>query len=52
MSSGAERRLESRLRKLESMISDPKSVLNLESLLVSFYVGYVQDSLMNAQGIH
>ncbi|XP_046905782.1 rho-associated protein kinase 2-like isoform X5 [Hypomesus transpacificus] len=35
MSSGAERRLESRLRKLESMISDPKSVLNLESLLDS-----------------
>ncbi|KAG5276673.1 hypothetical protein AALO_G00108410 [Alosa alosa] len=35
MSSGAERRLESRLRKLEAMIKDPKSALNLESLLDS-----------------
>lgn len=35
MSLGAERRLESRLRKLEDMIRDPKSAINLESLLVS-----------------
>lgn len=35
MSLGAERRLESRLRKLEGMIRDPKCATNLESLLVS-----------------
>ncbi|XP_031437399.1 rho-associated protein kinase 2b isoform X2 [Clupea harengus] len=35
MSSGAERRLENRLRKLEAMIKDPKSAINLESLLDS-----------------
>lgn len=35
MSLGAERRLESRLRKLEDMIRDPRSAINLESLLVS-----------------
>lgn len=36
MSTGAERRLENRLRKLEAMIKDPKSAINLESLLVSY----------------
>ncbi|CDQ62927.1 unnamed protein product [Oncorhynchus mykiss] len=36
MSSGAEKRLDTRLKKLESLIRDPKSALNLESLLVSF----------------
>ncbi|XP_076872446.1 rho-associated protein kinase 2-like isoform X2 [Brachyhypopomus gauderio] len=35
MSSGAEKRLESRLRKLESLIKDQRSALNLESLLDS-----------------
>ncbi|XP_045067302.1 rho-associated protein kinase 2 [Coregonus clupeaformis] len=35
MSSGAEKRLDSRLKKLESLIRDPKSALNLESLLDS-----------------
>uniref|UniRef100_A0A674NR96 Rho-associated protein kinase n=1 Tax=Takifugu rubripes TaxID=31033 RepID=A0A674NR96_TAKRU len=35
MSLGAERRLEPRLRKLEDMIRDPRSAINLESLLVS-----------------
>ncbi|KAK6297171.1 hypothetical protein J4Q44_G00317540 [Coregonus suidteri] len=35
MSSGAEKRLDSRLKKMESLIRDPKSVLNLESLLES-----------------
>ncbi|XP_028980849.2 rho-associated protein kinase 2 isoform X2 [Esox lucius] len=35
MSSGAEKRLDNRLKKLESMIRDPKSALNLESLLDS-----------------
>ncbi|XP_064781721.1 rho-associated protein kinase 2-like isoform X1 [Oncorhynchus masou masou] len=35
MSSGAEKRLETRLKKLESLIRDPKSALNLESLLKS-----------------
>ena len=35
MSLGAERRLESRLGTLEDMIRDPKSAINLESLLVS-----------------
>lgn len=35
MSLGAERRLESRLEKLEDMIGDPRSAINLESLLVS-----------------
>lgn len=39
MSLGAERRTESRLRKLEDMIRDPRSAINLESLLVS-RVGY------------
>uniref|UniRef100_A0A8C8D7D3 non-specific serine/threonine protein kinase n=1 Tax=Oncorhynchus tshawytscha TaxID=74940 RepID=A0A8C8D7D3_ONCTS len=34
MSSGAEKRLDSRRKKLEFMIRDPKSALNLESLLV------------------
>ena len=32
---GAERRLENRLKKLEAMMRDPKSVLNLETMLVS-----------------
>ncbi|CAL8315604.1 unnamed protein product [Lota lota] len=32
---GAERRLENRLKKLESMIRDPKSLLNLETMLDS-----------------
>ncbi|KAJ7988069.1 hypothetical protein DPEC_G00319810 [Dallia pectoralis] len=35
MSCGAEKRLDNRLLKLESMIRDPKSALNLESLLDS-----------------
>ncbi|XP_011612688.1 rho-associated protein kinase 2 isoform X1 [Takifugu rubripes] len=35
MSLGAERRLEPRLRKLEDMIRDPRSAINLESLLDS-----------------
>uniref|UniRef100_A0A8C9SL69 Rho-associated protein kinase n=1 Tax=Scleropages formosus TaxID=113540 RepID=A0A8C9SL69_SCLFO len=35
MSCGAERRLESRLNTLETMIRDPKSTMNLESLLDS-----------------
>ncbi|XP_064158819.1 rho-associated protein kinase 2 isoform X1 [Anguilla rostrata] len=35
MSSGAERRLENRLKKLEAMIKDPKNAVNLESLLDS-----------------
>uniref|UniRef100_A0AAY5EAR6 non-specific serine/threonine protein kinase n=1 Tax=Electrophorus electricus TaxID=8005 RepID=A0AAY5EAR6_ELEEL len=35
MSSGAEKRLESRLKKLESMIKNQRSALNLESLLDS-----------------
>ncbi|XP_038824244.1 rho-associated protein kinase 2-like isoform X2 [Salvelinus namaycush] len=35
MSSGAEKRLDTRLKKLESLIRDPKSALNLESLLDS-----------------
>ncbi|KAJ8289497.1 hypothetical protein GJAV_G00002010 [Gymnothorax javanicus] len=35
MSSGAERRLETRLKKLEAMIKDPRSAVNLESLLDS-----------------
>ncbi|KAI1895124.1 hypothetical protein AGOR_G00103060 [Albula goreensis] len=35
MSSGAERRLENRLEKLEAMIKDPRSAVNLESLLDS-----------------
>lgn len=34
MSLGAERRMESRLKKLEDMIRDPRSAINLESLLV------------------
>uniref|UniRef100_A0AAR2KW37 non-specific serine/threonine protein kinase n=1 Tax=Pygocentrus nattereri TaxID=42514 RepID=A0AAR2KW37_PYGNA len=34
MSTGAERRLESRMRKVEAMIRDQRSALNLESLLV------------------
>ncbi|CDQ71634.1 unnamed protein product [Oncorhynchus mykiss] len=34
MSSGAEKRLDSRMKKLEFMIRDPKSALNLESLLM------------------
>lgn len=39
MSLGAERRMETRLKKLEDMIRDPRSAINLESLLVS-QVGY------------
>ncbi|XP_077394683.1 rho-associated protein kinase 2 isoform X1 [Festucalex cinctus] len=35
MSQGAERRMESRLKKLEDMMRNPKSALNLESLLDS-----------------
>lgn len=35
MSAGAEKRMETRLKKLEDMLKDPKSALNLESLLVS-----------------
>nr|XP_029532943.1 LOW QUALITY PROTEIN: rho-associated protein kinase 2-like [Oncorhynchus nerka] len=35
MSSGAEKRLDSRRKKLEFMIRDPKSALNVESLLES-----------------
>ncbi|RVE56971.1 hypothetical protein OJAV_G00211560 [Oryzias javanicus] len=35
MSAGAERRMETRLKKLEDMLRDPKSALNLESLLDS-----------------
>ena len=35
MSVGAERRMDTRLKKLEEMIRDPKSAVNLESLLVS-----------------
>ncbi|XP_061100119.1 rho-associated protein kinase 2 isoform X2 [Conger conger] len=35
MSTGAERRLENRLKKLEAMIRDPRSAINLESLLDS-----------------
>uniref|UniRef100_A0A3P8ZQH5 Rho-associated protein kinase n=1 Tax=Esox lucius TaxID=8010 RepID=A0A3P8ZQH5_ESOLU len=35
MSLGAERRMENRLKKLESMIKDPRSAINLESLLDS-----------------
>uniref|UniRef100_A0A7N8Y2T2 non-specific serine/threonine protein kinase n=1 Tax=Mastacembelus armatus TaxID=205130 RepID=A0A7N8Y2T2_9TELE len=35
MSLGAERRVESRLKKLEDMIRDPRSAINLESLLDS-----------------
>ncbi|XP_062378079.1 rho-associated protein kinase 2 isoform X2 [Sardina pilchardus] len=35
MSSGAERRMENRLIKLEAMIKDPRSAVNLESLLDS-----------------
>lgn len=35
MSLGAERRMENRLRKLEAMIKDPRSAINLESLLDS-----------------
>ncbi|XP_026864014.2 rho-associated protein kinase 2 isoform X1 [Electrophorus electricus] len=33
MSPGAERRMENRLKKLEAMIKDPRSAINLESLL-------------------
>ncbi|XP_049337123.1 rho-associated protein kinase 2 isoform X2 [Astyanax mexicanus] len=33
MSPGAERRMENRLKKLEAMIRDPRSAINLESLL-------------------
>ncbi|XP_066534327.1 rho-associated protein kinase 2 isoform X1 [Hoplias malabaricus] len=33
MSLGAERRMENRLKKLEAMLRDPKSAVNLESLL-------------------
>ncbi|XP_054586147.2 rho-associated protein kinase 2 isoform X2 [Nothobranchius furzeri] len=35
MSVGAERRMEARLKKLEDMIRDPRSAINLESLLDS-----------------
>uniref|UniRef100_A0A672HQX4 Rho-associated protein kinase 2 n=1 Tax=Salarias fasciatus TaxID=181472 RepID=A0A672HQX4_SALFA len=35
MSQGAERRMETRLKKLEDMIRDPRSAINLESLLDS-----------------
>ncbi|MBN3316190.1 ROCK2 kinase, partial [Atractosteus spatula] len=35
MSAGAERRMENRLKKLEAMIKDPRSLINLESLLDS-----------------
>ncbi|XP_072313709.1 rho-associated protein kinase 2 isoform X2 [Eucyclogobius newberryi] len=35
MSVGAERRMETRLKKLEDMIRDPRSAINLESLLDS-----------------
>uniref|UniRef100_A0A8C8F4Y3 Rho-associated protein kinase n=1 Tax=Oncorhynchus tshawytscha TaxID=74940 RepID=A0A8C8F4Y3_ONCTS len=35
MSLGAERRMENRLKKLEAMIKDPRSAINLESLLDS-----------------
>ncbi|XP_048126881.1 rho-associated protein kinase 2 [Alosa alosa] len=35
MSFGAERRMENRLQKLEAMIKDPRSAVNLESLLDS-----------------
>lgn len=35
MSLGAESRMEKRLKKLEAMIRDPRSAINLESLLVS-----------------
>ncbi|KAM4625308.1 rho-associated protein kinase 2 isoform 2-T2 [Polymixia lowei] len=35
MSLGAERRMENRLKKLEGMIRDPRSAINLESLLDS-----------------
>ncbi|KAM8834370.1 LOW QUALITY PROTEIN: rho-associated protein kinase 2 [Synchiropus picturatus] len=35
MSSGAERRMETRLRRLEDMIRNPRSAVNLESLLDS-----------------
>lgn len=45
MSLGAERRMETRLKKLEDMIRDPRSAINLESLLVS-QVGY-NSSLIN-----
>lgn len=34
MSLGAERRMETRRKKLEDMIKDPRSAINLESLLV------------------
>lgn len=34
MSLGAERRMENRRKKLEDMIKDPRSAINLESLLV------------------
>lgn len=35
MSLGAERRMENRLRQLEAMLKEPRSAINLESLLVS-----------------
>lgn len=35
MSLGAESRMEKRLKRLEAMIRDPRSAVNLESLLVS-----------------
>uniref|UniRef100_A0A8C6V0J5 Rho-associated protein kinase n=1 Tax=Neogobius melanostomus TaxID=47308 RepID=A0A8C6V0J5_9GOBI len=35
MAAGAERRMETRLKKLEDMIRDPRSAINLESLLDS-----------------
>lgn len=34
---GAESRLESRLKKLESLLKTPQSALNFETLLVSLY---------------
>lgn len=41
MSLGAESRMEKRLKKLEAMIRDPRSAINLESLLVSCHECFI-----------
>lgn len=51
MSLGAERRLEARLRTLEELTREPRSAINLESLLVSRAGGH-HSPRRRSRGVH
>ncbi|KAI9516329.1 hypothetical protein NQZ68_017532 [Dissostichus eleginoides] len=51
MSLGAERRMETRLKKLEDMIREPRSAINLESLLGPPFPMYLGSSGLNTPRI-